>query len=111
MKKVLFDWCAVQLELLAQVPVAQFDTVETIIAVPAQLQIRLQSHLAGYLTTGFRGVFLSGRKDLTMPAGAGLLLGSRWMDVGMEWRFPCVLGTDRTWDQRSLFVTVTLRYW
>jgi len=109
--KTLFDWCALQLELLAQVPVNQRDTVPTTIVVPAQLQIRLESHLTGYLTTGFRGAFVSDHKDLTMPAGAGILLGSISSDIGVEWRFPRMVGTGRTWGERSLFIIVAVRDW
>jgi hypothetical protein len=109
--KILFDWCAVELDLLAQVPVRHFDTTPTVIVAPAQLQIRLQSYLAAYLMTGFRGEILSGQRDLTMPAAVGLLLGSRKFDVGMEWRYPRVRGTGQTWSERSLFMVLAFRYW
>jgi len=108
--KTLFAPFAVQLDISAQVPVSDFDTVATLISVPAQLQIQVQSHLAMYLTTGFRCVFLSGHRDLTMPVGAGMIFGSRSFDVGLEWRYPRMRGTGRTWDERSLFVTVAIRY-
>jgi hypothetical protein len=80
--KALFGWCAVQIDILA------------------------------YFLTGYRGVLVSGQDaDVTIPAGAGLLLGSRWFDLGAEWRFPRMLGTGRTWNERSLFITAVLRYW
>ena len=110
--KLLFDWCAVQIDILAQVPVNHRDSVPILFVIPAQLQIQLQARLAAYLLTGYRGVLVSGQDaDVTIPAGVGLLLGSRWFDVGAEWRFPRMLGTSRTWNERSLFITVALRYW
>jgi len=109
--KALFDGFALQLDLLAQTPMNRAYLDPTMIVVPAQLQIRLASHLAGYFTVGFRGAFVSGHTDLTMPVGAGLLLGWSAFDVVAEWRFPRVVGTDRTWDERSLFVTVVVRGW
>jgi hypothetical protein len=110
--KALFGWYAVQIDILAQVPVNQRDSVPILFIIPTQLQIRLQDRLAAYLITGFRGVLASGQDaDATIPAGVGLLLGSRWFDVGTEWRFPRMLGTGRTWNERSLFITAALRYW
>jgi len=109
--KRLYDWCALQIEFLAQVPVNQRDTTPTIVALPMQLQIRLQSRVAAYLTASYREVFLPGHNDLTIPAGAGMLLGSRWLDIGAEWRFPRMLGFSRTWDERSLFIILALHYW
>jgi len=64
------------------------------------------------LLSGYGGVLVSDQNaDVSIPAGAGLLLGSRWFDVGAEWRFPRMLGTGRTWNERSLFMTLALRYW
>jgi hypothetical protein len=51
------------------------------------------------------------RKHLTMPAAAGLLLGSRRFDVGIEWRYPRARGTGQTWSERSLFKSLAFRYW
>jgi hypothetical protein len=30
--------------------------------------------------------------------------------LGVEWRFPRVLGTNRTWNERILFVMVAARF-
>lgn len=109
--KLLFHWAALQIEPLVQIPVNQLDTVPTLVVVPVQLQIKLLDRLAATVTSGERALLLSGHEELTIPVGVGLLLGSNWGDVGVEWRFPRGLGHDRTWDERLLFVTLAVRAW
>jgi hypothetical protein len=111
--KVLLGWCAVQVDILAQGPVNQRDSVPILFATSAQLQMRLNEPVAAYLIAGFRGsVLMAGDDgDAAVPVGVGLLIGSRWFDVGAEWRFPRVLGTARTWNDRALLVTVVFRNW
>jgi hypothetical protein len=62
--KLLFDWCAVQIDILAQVPVDHRDSVPILFVIPTQLQIRLQARLAAYLLTGYRGVLVSRPPDI-----------------------------------------------
>ncbi len=109
--KVLLGWCAVQVDILAQGPVNQRDSVPLLFATSAQLQMQLNEPVAAYLIAGFRGsVLMSGdHGDAAMPAGLGLLVGSRWFDVGAEWRFPRVLGTARSWNDQALLATVAFR--
>lgn len=109
--KWLADPVALQVEFFAQVPVNQRDTVPVVLALPVQLQVQLQRRLAMYLLSGYQGAVLSGTSDIAVPAGVGVLLGARSVDIGAEWRFPHALGTRRTWNDRSLFVTAALRYW
>lgn len=108
--KWLVDPIALQVDVTAEVPINQRDTIPIVTALPVQLQFQLQRRLAVYLLSGYRGALLSGTNDSAIPVGAGVLLGARSFDLGAEWRFPRVLGTRRTWDERSLFVTLALRY-
>jgi hypothetical protein len=102
---------AVQVELFAQLPINQRDAVPLVTAAPLQLQLQLQRRLAMYLRSGYHGALLSGSNDVAIPAGAGLLLGARSIDVGAEWRFPRAWGTHPTLSDRILFVSAALRYW